>query len=69
MRQLALELLEAASEYFALTLWQARVFIKEVAGVTAKWRDTGKAAGARSREITRMASAFEREDIRRALSL
>jgi serine/threonine-protein kinase HipA len=65
----SLDLLEAAAEYFALTLAQARVIIKEVARVTATWRDTAKAAGARTAEVNRMASAFEHDDLRRALAL
>jgi serine/threonine-protein kinase HipA len=65
----SLDLLEAAAEYFALTLAQARVIIKEVATVTAMWRDTAKTVGARSAEATRMASAFEHDDLRRALAL
>jgi serine/threonine-protein kinase HipA len=65
----SLDLLEAASEYFALTLAQARVIIKEVATVTATWRDTAKAVGARAAEVNRMASAFEHDDLRRALAL
>jgi serine/threonine-protein kinase HipA len=65
----SLDLLEKASEYFALTLVQARSIIKEVATVTATWRDTAKAVRARSAEITRMASAFEHDDLKRALAL
>jgi serine/threonine-protein kinase HipA len=65
----SLDLLEAASEYFALTLEQARGVIKEVAVVTATWRDTAKAVGARASEITRMASAFEHDDLQRGLKL
>jgi serine/threonine-protein kinase HipA len=65
----SLDLLEAAAEYFALTLAQARVIIKEVATVTATWRDTAKKAGARTAEVNRMASAFEHDDLRRALVL
>ena len=65
----SLDLLEAASEYFSLTLRQARAIIKEVATVTATWRDTAKAVGARPSEITRMASAFEHDDLKRALAL
>jgi serine/threonine-protein kinase HipA len=37
--------------------------------VTATWRETAKAVGARSAEITRMASAFEHDDLTRALAL
>ena len=65
----SLDLLEAASEFFALTLAQARAIIKEVATVTAKWRATAIAVGVRPAEITRMASAFEHDDLTRALAL
>ena len=65
----SLDLLEAASDYFALRLAQARTIIKEVAIVTATWRDTAKATSARAAEINRMASAFEHDDLRRALAL
>ena len=65
----SLDLLEAASQFFGLTLVQARAIIKEVATVTATWRDTAKAVGARSAEINRMASAFEHDDLKRALAL
>ncbi|CUX06629.1 hypothetical protein AGR1B_pTi0219 [Agrobacterium fabacearum S56] len=50
----------------ALTLPQARAIIKEVATMTATWRDTAKAIGARSAKINRMASAFI---LKRALAL
>ena len=65
----SLDLLEAACEFFALTLVQARAVIREVAAVTAAWRDTAKAVGARTAEIDRMASAFEHDDLKRALVL
>lgn len=65
----SLDLLESAAEFFALTLPQARAIIKEVATATATWRDTAKAVGARSAEINRMASAFEHDDLKRALAL
>jgi serine/threonine-protein kinase HipA len=65
----SLDLLEQASEYFALTLAQARAVIKDVATVTATWRETARAVGARPAEINRMASAFEHDDLKRALAL
>ena len=65
----SLDLLEAASEFFGLTLLQARAIIKEVATVTATWRETAKVVGARSAEIARMASAFEHDDLKQALAL
>ncbi|HSW15343.1 MAG TPA: HipA domain-containing protein [Solimonas sp.] len=65
----SIDLLEAASEFFSLALPQARAILKEVAAVTATWRDLAKAVGAPSAEINRMASAFEHDDLRRALVL
>ncbi len=65
----SLDLLEEASGYFALRLAEARAVIKDVATVTATWRETAKAVGARSAEINRMASAFEHDDLTRALAL
>ncbi len=65
----SLDLLEAASEFFALTLAQARSVIKEVARVTAAWRDTAQVVDVRPAEIDRMASAFEHDDLKRALAL
>lgn len=59
----------AAAEYFGLGLAQARALIKEVATATAKWRDVARKAGARASEMQRMASAFEHEELRRALAL
>jgi len=60
----SVDLLEGAAGYFGLTLAQARGIIKAVATVTAGWRETAKAVGARAAEITRMARAFEHEDLR-----
>lgn len=65
----SLDLLEASAAFFGLTLAQARAIIKRVATVTATWRDIAKAAGARRAEVSRMASAFEHDDLRRALAL
>jgi serine/threonine-protein kinase HipA len=65
----SIDLLEAASEYFGLGLAAARGIIKEVAVVTTTWRKTAKEVGARPAEITRMATAFEHEDLKRALAL
>ena len=64
----SLDLLEAASRFFALTPAQAHSVIREVATVTATWRDAAKAIGARAAEIDRMASAFEHDDLKRALA-
>jgi serine/threonine-protein kinase HipA len=65
----SVELLEASSEYFGLTLAKARTIIKEVAAVTSMWRNVASRVGARAAEINRMASAFEHHDLHRALAL
>ena len=65
----SLDLLESAAEYFGFGLATARIVIRDVALVTATWAETAKAVGARPAEITRMASAFEHDDLRRALAL
>jgi serine/threonine-protein kinase HipA len=65
----SLDLLEEAAEYFGMGLPQARVVIKEVATATSQWRDAAQKPGARAPEIHRMASAFEHDDLRRALAL
>ncbi len=65
----SIDLLESAAELFALTLAQARAIIREVGTTTATWRDMAKSVGARTAEITRMASAFEHSDLTRALAL
>src|SRR3546814_19681025 len=53
-----IDLLEVASAFFALPLPTVRAIIKEVAVVTATWRDTPKTVGARPPEITPMARSF-----------
>lgn len=63
------ELLESAAGYFGLGIEPARSIIREVAKVTATWRQIAQRVGARAAEITRMASAFEHDDLRRALAL
>ena len=65
----SLDLLEGASGYFALTLSQAREIIGQVASVTRAWRETATMVGARPAEMNRMASAFEHDDLKRALAL
>jgi len=65
----SIDLLEEAAEYFGLGLKPARAIIKEVATVTATWRDVARDAGARASEITRMASAFEHDDLQRTRAL
>jgi serine/threonine-protein kinase HipA len=63
------ELLQSAAGYFSLGLPAARAVIKEVAVATATWRAVAKEVGAKASEIARMASAFEHDDLKRALVL
>jgi serine/threonine-protein kinase HipA len=65
----SVDLLEAAAEYFGLSLALARRTVKDVAMVTSTWRDVAREVGAKSVEISRMASAFVHEDLHRALAL
>lgn len=65
----SLQLVQEAAGYFGLSLPKARTIIKEVASATSAWRIVAKEVGARPPEINRMASAFEHDDLRRALAL
>ena len=65
----SLDLLESACGYFGLGLKEARMIIREVAKVTKGWRAIAVEVGAKASEISRMASAFEHEDLNRALKL
>tara|TARA_R110002049_G_scaffold91538_7_gene228028 strand:- start:450 stop:1700 length:1251 start_codon:yes stop_codon:yes gene_type:complete len=65
----SVDLLEETAGYFALSLGKAREIIKEVAIATAQWRNVAREVGARTAEIHRMASAFEHDELQRALSL
>lgn len=62
----SLDVVEGAAEFFGLGLAEARAIIGEVGRAVAGWRDVAVAAGARSAEIRRMASAFEHDDLERA---
>ena len=65
----SIDLLEASAGYFALSLGEARVILKEVAAATSTWRDVARQAGAPAKEIHRMASAFEHDALHQALAL
>jgi serine/threonine-protein kinase HipA len=65
----SIDLLESAAGYFALSLPRAREIIKEVATATSGWREVARETGASVAEISRMASAFEHDELRRARAL
>jgi serine/threonine-protein kinase HipA len=62
-------LLKVTSGYFGLGDVQASTIIREVAEVTRTWRVVAAEVRAKRTEITRMASAFEHEDLQTALKL
>lgn len=64
-----LALVLAVAGLFSLSDAEARDIVREVAQVTRGWRDVAAAAGARPAEIRRMQSAFEHDDLVRALAL
>lgn len=61
-------LLEAA-DYFNIDKAEARAVVRGVAEVTATWKDAAARRGAKAAEIKRMTSAFEHEDLAKALAL
>jgi len=56
----------AVSAKYGLSLSEAAAVASEVAGAVRKWRLFAKRHGLRPREIDRMASAFEHDDLARA---
>ena len=64
----SVDLLESAAGYFALSLVDARTILGQVARATSRWREVAREVGAPSAEIERMASAFEHDDLDRALT-
>jgi serine/threonine-protein kinase HipA len=64
-----LDLVLSSAEFFGLKLAEAKRIAKGVASISATWRDVATAAGAPRSEMARMESAFEHNDLRRALAL
>jgi len=65
----SIDLLEASAGYFALSLTDARSILGQVAAATSTWRSVAREVNASRAEMDRMASAFEHEELRRALAL
>lgn len=59
---------QRATRILCAVLKDARQIVSEVAKVTGKWRKVAVGAGASNAAIQRMASAFEHDDLRRALA-
>jgi len=64
-----LDLVLSVAEYFGLARDGAKAIIKAVAAATATWREVAAAKKARPAEIRRMASAFEHDDLKKAIAL
>jgi serine/threonine-protein kinase HipA len=64
-----LDLVISVAEFFGMATDEAKTIAKEVATATATWREVATAFGATPREIHRMSSAFEHDDLTRALAL
>lgn len=64
-----LDLVLSVAEFFGLGLQDAKGVAKDIAKVTSTWREIAAASGASQTEIRRMASAFEHNDLTRALAL
>lgn len=64
-----LDLVLEVAPYFNLSADGARVAVRAIAAVTATWKQAAERRGARAAEIRRMQSAFEHDDLARALRL
>lgn len=64
-----LNLVLEVAEYFGLSAAEAKTIVRAVAVTTATWRDAAARRGAKAAEIKRMQSAFEHDDLTRALAL
>jgi serine/threonine-protein kinase HipA len=63
-----IELVLSVSSFFGLSLRDAKNAIGSVAMATRTWREVAAKHGAAASEIERMSSAFEHDDLRRALA-
>ena len=64
----SLALAMSVTKYFELDMPQAHEIAKQVGKATSKWRNEAAGYGISKNEIDRMASAFEHEDLKEALS-
>jgi serine/threonine-protein kinase HipA len=63
----SLDLAFGAAEYFGLKDKEARAIAADIGGVAATWRDEAQKQGLAKAEIDRMASAFEHDDLKKAM--
>lgn len=65
----SIELALNVSEYFELKKDEAKTIAREVGEAVAKWRSEAASLGLSAKEISRMTSAFEHEDLQASLKL
>ncbi|MEO8842213.1 MAG: type II toxin-antitoxin system HipA family toxin [Kofleriaceae bacterium] len=65
----SLELARSVTASFALTQRDADAIVRDVAKPVAAWRTYGKAKGITTRQLDRMASAFEHTDLKSAVAV
>ena len=65
----SIELLRSVIEEFSLKLEHGDQIIHEVAQATRTWKDVATTCGAPESEVRRMHSAFEHDDLQRALAI
>lgn len=65
----SIELALETAEFYGLSPSRAREVVAEVGRVVSRWKDVAAARGIPAREIDRMASAFEHEDLKMAVRL
>ncbi len=63
-----LDLAYEVAPHFGVKPDKAKIIVHEVGTAVARWRETAKAAGLPANEIERMASAFEHDEQRKAIS-
>ena len=59
----------SVADYAGLDIDSARAIAREVAAVTERWRAEARRLGLVKRDIDRLESAFEHDDLRVALAL
>jgi serine/threonine-protein kinase HipA len=64
-----LNLVISVAEFFSIATDEAKTIVKEVVSATVTWREVATDFGATRAQIRRMSSAFEHDDLARALEL
>ncbi|MCK5133000.1 MAG: HipA domain-containing protein [Candidatus Sabulitectum sp.] len=65
----SLDLALEVADYFEIDLKMAKEYIREIARAVSNWKNRARAYGISSYEIDRMSSAFEHEDLQKALKI